>query len=724
MSLDLSIFRDAAQYLRMSDDKKMEIMAKQIAMAKTIGGPKPVWCPTPEDPATGYIGGLWDGAEEDGCAVMVRGDNEETCKVKLDDVQEKNPPKYYQCEDMANLTYLNEGSVLDVLRSRYVEFLIYTYSGLFCVTVNPYKMLPVYAPYVINAYKGRKRTEMPPHLYAVSDTAYQAMLTYRENQSMLITGESGAGKTVNTKKVIQYLALVAAGGASETLVDTSAAKSVKDMTLEDKIVSANPAMEAFGNAKTLRNDNSSRFGKFIRIHFGASGRLSCGDIETYLLEKSRVTFQLDGERNYHIFYQIISGKKPELIDRLLVTTDPYDYPTISQGVVVVKNVDDGDELLLTDDAFNVLGFTEEQKDGIYKISAGIMHHMNIQFRNKQREEQAEADGTENADKCCFLLGLNSSDFLKYLCNPRVKVGTEFVTKGQTCPQVAYSQGALAKAIFERLFDWLCVNINQALSTTLPRNFFIGVLDIAGFEIFDFNTFEQLCINFTNEKLQQFFNHHMFVLEQETYKKEGIDWETVDFGMDLAATLDLIEKPMGILAILEEECMFPKASDSTFKDKLYQNHMGKTNAFSKPGPKSKGQRDSHFELHHYAGTVGYNINDWLEKNKDPVNASVAALYQKSSLPLLKETWATWVDPAEEGSSGGGGKKKKKGGAKTVSAAHKESLGKLMTTLRSTSPHFVRCVVPNEIKKPGFMVAHVVLHQLRCNGVLEGKFHYKF
>ena len=189
MSLDLSIFRDAAPYLRMSDEKKMEIMAKQIAMAKTIGGPKPVWCPTPEDPATGYIGGLWDGAEEDGCAVMVRGDNEETCKVKLDDVQEKNPPKYYQCEDMANLTYLNEGSVLDVLRSRYIEFLIYTYSGLFCVTVNPYKMLPVYAPYVINAYKGRKRTEMPPHLYAVSDTAYQAMLTYRENQSMLITGE-------------------------------------------------------------------------------------------------------------------------------------------------------------------------------------------------------------------------------------------------------------------------------------------------------------------------------------------------------------------------------------------------------------------------------------------------------------------------------------------------------------------------------------------------------
>ena len=552
---------------------------------------------------------------------------------------------------------------------------------------------------------------MPPHLYAIADTAYQQMLTHRENQSMLITGESGAGKTVNTKKVIQYFALVAAGGAKN-----SSKTNAKEMTLEDKIVAANPALEAFGNAKTTKNDNSSRFGKFIRIHFGASGKLSCGDIETYLLEKSRVTFQLGGERNYHIFYQIISGKKPELIEKLLVSQDPFDYPSISQGVVVVKNLDDGEELLATDEAFNILGFNSDQIDGIYKISAAILHHMNMDFREKAREEQAEPEGTESADKACFLLGLNSSEFLKYLCNPRVKVGTEFVTMGQTVPQVSFAKAALGKAVFERLFNWLCVNINEALSSTLPRNYFIGVLDIAGFEIFDFNTYEQLCINYTNEKLQQFFNHHMFVLEQDMYKKEGIDWQTVDFGMDLAATLDLIEKPMGILAILEEECMFPKASDQTFKDKLYANHLGKTVAFGKAGPKSKGQRDVTFELHHYAGTVGYNINDWLEKNKDPVNASVAALYQKSSLPLLKTVWATWVDPNED--NGGGGKKKKKAGSKTVSAGHKESLGKLMTTLRSTSPHFVRCVVPNEIKQPGLMVAHLVMNQLRCNGVLEG------
>merc|ERR1711990_734206 len=385
---------------------------------------------------------------------------------------------------------------------------------------------------------------------------------------------------------------------------------------------------------------------------------------------------------------------------------------------------DGEELQLTDDAFHILGFNEEQIDGIYKISAGILHHMNQNYRNKQREEQAEPDGTENADKCCFLMGLNSSDYCKYICNPRVKVGTEFVTKGQTVPQVEYSKSALAKAVFERLFDWMALNINEALSTTLPRSFFIGILDIAGFEIFEFNTFEQLCINFTNEKLQQFFNHHMFVLEQEEYKREGIEWEMIDFGMDLAATIELIEKPLGIMSILEEECMFPKATDMTFRDKLMQQHLGKNDKIGKPKPQKKeGVPDPHFELYHYAGTVGYTVTDWLTKNKDPLNGSVVGLLKKSSMPVLCDNWASYVsadDAAEAAKKSGGGKgKRQKGGSfQTVSALHRESLGRLMTNLRSTQPHFVRCIIPNKIKKPGYMEWNLVLHQLRCNGALEG------
>ncbi|NWY71701.1 MYH6 protein, partial [Erithacus rubecula] len=351
-----------------------------------------------------------------------------------------------------------------------------------------------------------------------------------------------------------------------------------------------------------------------------------------LLEKSRVIFQLKAERNYHIFYQILSNKKPELLEMLLITSNPYDYGYVSQGEVTVASIDDSEELMATDSAFDVLGFTAEEKAGVYKLTGAIMHFGNMKFKQKQREEQAEPDGTEDADKSAYLMGLNSADLLKGLCHPRVKVGNEYVTKGQSVQQVYYSIGALAKAVYEKMFNWMVVRINNSLDTKQPRQYFIGVLDIAGFEIFDFNSFEQLCINFTNEKLQQFFNHHMFVLEQEEYKKEGIEWEFIDFGMDLQACIDLIEKPMGIMSILEEECMFPKASDMTFKSKLYDNHLGKSANFGKPR-NVKGKSEAHFSLTHYAGTVDYNILGWLEKNKDPLNETVVGLYQKSALKLL-------------------------------------------------------------------------------------------
>merc|ERR1712066_257346 len=442
-------------------------------------------------------------------------------------------------------------------------------------------------------------------------------------------------------------------------------------------------------------------------------------------EKSRVIYQLGGERSYHIFYQVISNRIPSIVEQCLLVTDPYQYPNCSCGEVTVNGLDDGDELEATLESFEVLEFSNDVIQGIWKISAGIMHFQCTAFKQKQREEQAEPDGTEAADKCAYLFGLNSADMLKYLCSPRVKVGSEYVTKGQTPDQVTYARGALAKAIFERLFNFIAKNCNIALATKLPRAFFIGCLDIACFEIFGFSTFEQLCINFTNEKLQQFFNHHMFVLEQEEYKKEGIHWETIDFGMDLAATIELIEKPLGILSTLEEECMFPKASDKTYREKLYTTHLGKNKNFGKASAKSKGQRDVDFELYHYAGCVGYNITNWLEKNKDPLNGSVVELLKKSSLMLMGAIWADWLSPEEQveaekkAQAAGGKKKKKKGGSmQTVSSLHRESLGRLMTNLKSTSPHFVRCIVPNEHKCPGEMDPHLTIHQLRCNGVLEG------
>ncbi|XP_037628563.1 myosin-7B-like [Sebastes umbrosus] len=695
--LDLAEFGEAARFLRLTNLEQL------AAVAQAYDGTKRVWMP---DDIEAYV--EVEVKELNGDKTTVETKDGRFLIAKENDLQPTNPSKFDMYEDMAMLTHLNEASVFFNLRRRYSMWMIYTYSGLFCVTVNPYKWLPVYSAQVVTAYKGRRRLETPPHIYAVADNAYTDLLQNRENQSMLITGESGAGKTVNTKRVIQYFAIIAALGE----------KVKKGGNLEDQIIEANPAMEAFGNAKTVRNDNSSRFGKFIRIHFGPTGKLASADINIYLLEKSRVVVQQPAERSFHIYYQILSSYKPELQDMLLVTTNPNDYHFCSQGVTTVEGMNDAEELKLTDHAMDTLGFTPEEKYGCYKLVGAIMHFGNMKFKKRQREEQAEADGTESEDKAAYLMGISSADLLKGLLNPRVKVGNEYIIKGQTVEQVTFSAAALAKATYDRMFKWLVSRINSSLYTALPRQYFIGVLDIAGFEIFEFNNFEQLCINYTNEKLQQYFNHHMFILEQEEYKCEGIEWTFIDFGLDLQACIDLIERPMGILSIMEEECMFPKATDNSFKTKLYDNHLGKSPNFQRPRPDKKRKYETHFELVHYAGVVPYNITGWLDKNRDPLNETVVTLFQKSSHKLMASLFEDYISSDMACDHEGKHRKRKAASFQTVSQLHKENLKKLMAHLRSTQPHFVRCIIPNDTKSPGMMDAFLVLHQLRCNGVLEG------
>ncbi|XP_024881141.1 myosin heavy chain, muscle isoform X4 [Temnothorax curvispinosus] len=686
---------------------------KRIDQTKPYDAKKACWVP---DEKEGYLLGEIKATKGDVVSVGLPGG--ETKDFKKDQLQQVNPPKYEKAEDMSNLTYLNDASVLHNLKQRYYAKLIYTYSGLFCVAINPYKRFPVYTHRCAKLYRGKRRSEVPPHIFAISDGAYVNMLTNSENQSMLITGESGAGKTENTKKVIAYFATVGASTKKEK-EDTG---SQKKGSLEDQVVQTNPVLEAFGNAKTVRNDNSSRFGKFIRIHFGPSGKLAGADIETYLLEKARVISQQTLERSYHIFYQIMSGSVKGLKEMCLLSNNITDYYFVSQGKTTIPGLDDGEELLVTDQAFDVLGFTQEEKDNIYKITAAVMHMGGMKFKQRGREEQAEADGTEEGERVAKLLGCDCADLYKNLLKPRIKVGNEFVTQGRNKDQVAYSVGAMSKAMFDRLFKWLVKKCNETLDTKQKRQHFIGVLDIAGFEIFDFNSFEQLCINFTNEKLQQFFNHHMFILEQEEYKREGIEWTFIDFGMDLQQTIDLLEKPMGILSILEEESMFPKATDKTFEEKLNNNHLGKSPNFLKPKPPKPGQQAAHFAIGHYAGNVPYNITGWLEKNKDPLNDTVVDQFKKSTNKLLVEIFAD--HPGQSGDAGGGGgggkggRGKKGGGFSTVSSSYKEQLNNLMTTLRATQPHFVRCIIPNELKQPGVIDSHLVMHQLTCNGVLEG------
>ncbi|NXL40365.1 MYSS protein, partial [Glaucidium brasilianum] len=578
---EMAVFGEAAPYLRKSEKERIE------AQNKPFDAKSSVFVTHPKE---SFVKGTIQSRESGKVTVKTEGG-----------------------EDMAMMTHLHEPAVLYNLKERYAAWMIYTYSGLFCVTVNPYKWLPVYNPEVVLAYRGKKRQEAPPHIFSISDNAYQFMLTGDDDGLVGFSHKEMAMKCTEAEMLL--FPLNRANSSESTL-----------------------GPQANWLLPTLKPVRHSAGLTIVLLTLPSSCAYSVLLFFPDLLEKSRVTFQLKAERSYHIFYQIMSNKKPELIDMLLITTNPFDFHFVSQGEISVPSIDDKEELMATDSAIDILGFSADEKTAIYKLTGAVMHYGNLKFKQKQREEQAEPDGTEVADKAAYLMGLNSADLLKALCYPRVKVGNEYVTKGQTVQQVNNSVGALAKAVYEKMFLWMVIRINQQLDTKQPRQYFIGVLDIAGFEIFDFNSFEQLCINFTNEKLQQFFNHHMFVLEQEEYKKEGIEWTFIDFGMDLAACIELIEKPMGIFSILEEECMFPKATDTSFKNKLYDQHLGKSSNFQKPKP-AKGKAEAHFSLVHYAGTVDYNISGWLEKNKDPLNETVIGLYQKSSVKTLALLFAS-------------------------------------------------------------------------------------
>merc|ERR1712215_448918 len=436
-----------------------------------------------------------------------------------------------------------------------------------------------------------------------------------------------------------------------------------------------------------RNDNSSRFGKFIRIHFTASGKLAGCDIVSYLLEKSRITEQQEVERSYHIFYQLLQPYGDGICEGGLRAkcrcdgTDIYDYVYVSQGKTTVSSIDDNEELEYTEDAFNVLGFSEQEKFDCYMLTAGVMTFGGIEFKTKGRDDQAECENVgpdSYPGKAAALCGVDAFTMIKAFYKPRIKVGTEWVTKGQTCEQATNGIGGIARACFDRIFKWLIIKCNDTLiDATLKKANFCAVLDIAGFEIFEYNGFEQISINFVNEKLQQFFNHHMFVVEQEEYVAEGVEWAPVDFGMDLAACIIMFEKPMGVWAILEEESLFPKATDKSFEEKLKAGLLGKCAPFAKP--QSKTDKNAHFAVIHYAGTVSYNVTAWLEKNKDPVNDTVVDVLKRSANNLLVHLWKDHPgqsNPPEEDKSK---KKKKGGGAKTVSSVYLVQLAELMGTL---------------------------------------------
>uniref|UniRef100_A0A4W5PSE7 Myosin-9 n=1 Tax=Hucho hucho TaxID=62062 RepID=A0A4W5PSE7_9TELE len=679
---------------------------------------KLVWVPSER---LGFEAGSVKEERGEECLVELA-DSGKKVKVNKDDIQKMNPPKFSKVEDMAELTCLNEASVLHNLKERYYSGLIYTYSGLFCVVINPYKNLPIYSEEIVDMYKGKKRHEMPPHIYAITDTAYRSMMQDREDQSILCTGESGAGKTENTKKVIQYLAHVASSHKTKKDQRGPVFSESRPGELEKQLLQANPILEAFGNGKTVKNDNSSRFGKFIRINFDVNGYIVGANIETYLLEKSRAIRQAKDERTFHVFYYMLTGAGDKLRSELCL--EGYNnYRFLVNGNVTIPGQQDKDLFTETLEAFRIMGIPEDEQIGLLKVVSSVLQLGNMSFKKERHSDQASMPDDTAAQKVCHLMGMSVTDFTRAILSPRIKVGRDYVQKAQTQEQAEFAVEALAKATYERMFRWLVMRINKALDKTKRQGAsFIGILDIAGFEIFELNSFEQLCINYTNEKLQQLFNHTMFILEQEEYQREGIEWSFIDFGLDLQPCIDLIEKPAsppGILALLDEECWFPKATDKSFVEKVLQE-QGTHSKFHKP-KKLKDEAD--FCIIHYAGKVDYKADEWLMKNMDPLNDNVATLLNQSTDKFVSELWKdvdriVGLDKVAGMSEMPGAFKTRKGMFRTVGQLYKEQLSKLMATLRNTNPNFVRCIIPNHEKKAGKLDPHLVLDQLRCNGVLEG------
>ncbi|PIA14776.1 hypothetical protein COEREDRAFT_65196, partial [Coemansia reversa NRRL 1564] len=675
-----------------------------------------VWVPHEKE---GYIAGYVVQEEANG-AVVVHLMTGRDVAVNINETEKVNPPKFEKVEDMADLGYLNEASVVHNLKQRYASNMIYTYSGLFLVAVNPYYNLQIYGAEYIAAYKNKKRNEVTPHIFSIADAAFHDMLHSKENQSILITGESGAGKTENTKKVIQYLTAIASDHKAQSGL-TATGRS-----LEQQILSANPILESFGNAQTIRNNNSSRFGKFIRIEFNLAGQIAGANIEWYLFEKPRVTSQSKQERNYHVFYQFMKGASKAIKDKLLIDKGPEGYTFTRKCRQTIQGVDDRVEYETLVQAMETTGFSAEDQSDFFRILAAILHLGNMQFQATRNDEAVLREQVA-AEKVCHVLGIQLSEFMRALLRPSIRAGRDWVTQSRTQQQVELSVEALGRSMYERMFGALVSRINAAMNRPDGKSTFIGVLDIAGFEILETNSFEQMCINYTNERLQQFFNRTMFVLEQEEYTREGIEWNFIDFGMDLQPTIDLIDrtKPIGIMSCLDEECVMPRATDKTFTEKLHGLWANRSDKYEVP------RFAMGFTIKHYASQVEYSTEGWLEKNKDPLNENVTRLLGNSTEPFVAQLYADYADGGD--GSGGSGDASgigsngrgtrvpttlKRGAFRTVAQRHKDQLNLLMAQLNSTQPHFVRCILPNSEKRAGKVDTPLVLDQLRCNGVLEG------
>ncbi|XP_067995738.1 unconventional myosin-VIIa isoform X4 [Melanerpes formicivorus] len=614
-------------------------------------------------------------------------------------IKPMHPTSIHGVEDMIRLGDLNEAGILRNLLIRYREHLIYTncggrtYTGSILVAVNPYQLLPIYSPEQIRLYTNKKIGEMPPHIFAIADNCYFNMQRNNKDQCCIISGESGAGKTESTKLILQFLAAI----------------SGQHSWIEQQVLEANPILEAFGNAKTIRNDNSSRFGKYIDIHFNKRGAIEGAKIEQYLLEKSRVCRQAQDERNYHVFYCMLRGMTMEQKKKLgLGKATDYNYLAMG-NCTTCDGRDDSKEYANIRSAMKVLMFTDTENWEISKLLAAILHMGNLQYEARTYDNLDACEVVQSASliTAASLLEVDPQDVMNCLTSRTIITRGETVSTPLSMEQALDVRDAFVKGIYGRLFVWIVEKINAAIYRppsqelkSIRRS--IGLLDIFGFENFTVNSFEQLCINFANENLQQFFVRHVFKLEQEEYNLENINWQHIEF-TDNQDALDMIAiKPMNIISLIDEESKFPKGTDATMLHKLNSQHKLNTNYIP-----PKNNYETQFGINHFAGIVYYETKGFLEKNRDTLHGDIIQLVHSSKNKFIKQIFQADVAMGAE--------TRKR--SPTLSSQFKRSLELLMRTLSVCQPFFVRCIKPNEYKKPMLFDRELCVRQLRYSGMME-------
>ncbi|MCD7462878.1 hypothetical protein HAX54_049571 [Datura stramonium] len=602
--------------------------------------------------------------------------------VPVGEVLPANPDVLDGVDDLMQLSYLNEPSVLHNLQHRYTRDKIYSKAGPVLIAINPFKDIQLYGNEFVTAY--RQKLLNDPHVYSIAGTAYDRMMEDEISQSIIISGESGSGKTETAKIAMEYLAML--GGGSNGI--------------EKEVLQTSYILEAFGNAKTSRNNNSTRFGKLIEVHFSATGRICGTKIQTLLLEKSRVVQLVDGERSYHIFYQLCAGAPPTLRDKLkLKGASEYKYLNQS-GCLVIHDVDDAEEFRKLLEALNTVRISERDQEHAFQMIASVLWLGNITFQVIDNESHVEVVQSEAVTNAASLIGCTVNDLTLALSTCQIQAGKDKVAKSLTVEQAADRRDALAKFIYANLFDWIVDQMNRNLAMGKEHTGrSINILDIYGFESFKRNTFEQFLINYANERLQQHVNRHLLKLEQEEYELDGIDWSKVDFE-DNQECLDLFEKkPIGLISLLNEESNSLKATDLTFACKLKQ-HI-------KSSPCFKSEREE-LCIHHYAGEVTYDTTGFLEKNRNALHPDIIQLLSSSNSHLSEDKKFS-IPSTDKGVPDFQ--------KQSVVTKFKDNLFKLMQQLENTTPHFICCIKPNNKQLPNMSDKDLLIEQLRCCGVLE-------